>query len=264
MHAVYRVTARNTAADSENKIHEDEVARRHGFAGGLVPGVTTWAYLCRPVAETFGLPWVERGTMSARFVHPVYDGELLEIGAADLGGTGLELTATNPEGEVCAVGTAGLPPKPAAPPAVEDYQRVELPSTRPAASHESLAVGTMLGTLEVGFHADRASEYLAMVDDDLPLWTAERVAHPGWLVLFANRVLVANVELGPWVHITSEAHHLGAVRDGDRVEVRPRVTGLRERKGNEIVELDILYVVDDDRPVMRLLHSAIWRMADRG
>ena len=35
----YRVKARNTSADSENKIHDDAVARQYGFRGALVPGV---------------------------------------------------------------------------------------------------------------------------------------------------------------------------------------------------------------------------------
>jgi len=30
----YLVRARNAAAASENKIHDDDVARRYGFAGG--------------------------------------------------------------------------------------------------------------------------------------------------------------------------------------------------------------------------------------
>jgi hypothetical protein len=35
----YRVQAYNTSKQSENKIHDDAVARRFGFSGGLVPGV---------------------------------------------------------------------------------------------------------------------------------------------------------------------------------------------------------------------------------
>ena len=35
----YRVSAYNTARQSENKMHDDTVARRFGFSGGLVPGV---------------------------------------------------------------------------------------------------------------------------------------------------------------------------------------------------------------------------------
>ena len=37
--ATYWIRARNTAADSTNKIHDDEVARSYGFAGGLVAQV---------------------------------------------------------------------------------------------------------------------------------------------------------------------------------------------------------------------------------
>ena len=48
----YRVSAYNTAQQSENKIHDDAVARRFGFSGGLVPGVDVMAYMMHlPVAK---------------------------------------------------------------------------------------------------------------------------------------------------------------------------------------------------------------------
>jgi hypothetical protein len=37
----HRVVARNSATESENRIHADGVARKYGFKGSLVPGVTT-------------------------------------------------------------------------------------------------------------------------------------------------------------------------------------------------------------------------------
>ena len=53
----YRVEAFNTAKASENKIHDDEVARRFGFGGGLVPGVDVYAYMAHlPVAQIS--PWL--------------------------------------------------------------------------------------------------------------------------------------------------------------------------------------------------------------
>jgi len=51
---VYRVRAHNAATESENKIHHDDVAQRHGFRGGLVPGVTVYAYMTHPVVALFG------------------------------------------------------------------------------------------------------------------------------------------------------------------------------------------------------------------
>ena len=49
----YRVSAHNTSKLSENKIHDDTVARRFGFSGGLVPGVDVMAYMMHlPVAQS--------------------------------------------------------------------------------------------------------------------------------------------------------------------------------------------------------------------
>ena len=43
--STWSATALNTAPDSENRIHSDELAKEYGFEGGLVPGVTISAYL---------------------------------------------------------------------------------------------------------------------------------------------------------------------------------------------------------------------------
>ncbi len=63
----YDVVAFNSATASSNKIHDDEVAQRLGFRGGLVPGVDVYAYLTHPPAAAWGIDWLERGTMQARF-----------------------------------------------------------------------------------------------------------------------------------------------------------------------------------------------------
>ena len=48
----YRISAYNTAKLSENKMHDDTVAKRFGFSGGLVPGVDVMAYMMHlPVAK---------------------------------------------------------------------------------------------------------------------------------------------------------------------------------------------------------------------
>jgi len=48
----YEVSAFNTAVASENKIHDDSIARQFGFRGGLVPGVEVYAYMAHmPVAR---------------------------------------------------------------------------------------------------------------------------------------------------------------------------------------------------------------------
>jgi hypothetical protein len=50
----YSVVAYNTAKLSENKMHDDQVARRFGFSGGLVPGVDVMAYMIPPASQEMG------------------------------------------------------------------------------------------------------------------------------------------------------------------------------------------------------------------
>src|SRR6266436_6686771 len=72
---IYRVRARNTSADSDNKIHDVSVAASYGFRDGLVPGVTVYAYMTVPLVERFGLDWLARGSMQIKFHQPFYDGD---------------------------------------------------------------------------------------------------------------------------------------------------------------------------------------------
>jgi acyl dehydratase len=253
----YRVRAHNPATASENRIHADEVAREHGFRGGLVPGVVTWAYLARPVVERLGRTWLESGEMAARFAQPVYEDDEVAIAADGEGDGRLTLTATNALGVVCATGSAALPTATSSDPL--PLPRRPLPEERPPASDDTLAVGTALGTFEATFRADHAPAYLADIRDDLALWR-EGIAHPGWLLSLANYALSANVRLGPWVHTASTVRHRAVVGDGDHVEVRGRVADRYARKGHELVELDLVYVVDD-RAVWEVRHTAIWRLA---
>ena len=49
----YRVRAFNNASDSTNLIHADEHARRYGYRGGLVPGVSIFAYMSRSLVQHY-------------------------------------------------------------------------------------------------------------------------------------------------------------------------------------------------------------------
>ena len=253
----YELRANNTAVASENKMHDDAVARTYGFAGGLVPGVDVYAYMTHVAAERWGLPWLERGTMSGRFLQPVYDGDPVTVAMGDDGSIELR----DSRGELCASGSAALPDEPAPvppPEAVPPANRRPSRRDRPPASPETLAVGTVLGTLEFGFHAEKAGDYLADVGETLPLYRDAGVAHPGWLLRTANLVLVEHVVLGPWIHVSSAVTHHGLVRDGAHLETRARVTDLFERKGHRFVALDVL-IVADGAAVMRVDHTAIYQ-----
>src|SRR3954464_14908328 len=103
----YRVSAYNTAKLSENKMHDDTVAKRFGFSGGLVPGVDVMAYMMHLPVATWGRAFLERGLIEARFVKPVYDGELAEVTGEERGGV-LSIEVAS-RGQLCATGTASIP-----------------------------------------------------------------------------------------------------------------------------------------------------------
>ena len=254
--AMREVSAYNTAAASDNKIHDDAVARRFGFRGGLVPGVEVYAYMAHMPVARWGRAWLETGYAECRFWKPVYDGALARITAAE--DNGALTIAVESGGERCATGQASIPAQPpillvgdAVPPA-------EPPGDRPPASEESLTPGRALGIAP--FTIDRAMllDYLAEIRETEPIYRAEGLVHPGQILRLANMALVQNVVLGPWIHVGSKVNHLAAVHIGQRLTMRSRITSNVVSKGHAIVEFDAV-VAADDRDVAQLTHTAIWR-----
>jgi hypothetical protein len=244
------IEAYNTATDSTNRMHDDTVARTFGFRGGLVPGVDVWAYMTQPCIDRWGERFVTGSTMDARFVSPVYDGELVEVRLDDDGA----LTVTGPDGTLRATGTASLDEALPAPVPVAAAPR---PDPVPPVTAALLAPGTVLGTLAMRFQRGPAALYLADVRDDHDVYAAGSLCHPGFLARQANSVLHLNVELGPWIHVGTRAHHRGLVHDGDQLEVRGRVAAEYERKGHRFVDLDV-EITANGVAVWSAFHTAIW------
>ena len=257
----YEVVAHNTATLSDNKIHDDEVARRFGFTGGLVPGVDVYAYLTHPPAEAWGLDWLAHGSMRGRFLTPVYEGEEVTVDMVEHterdGGPHVKLELRNAAGELCAIGEAGLPDALEAPPAAL-WPDVSLAKAPPPASPLALPVGTSFGLPSHGFHAAKAGEYLDDVRETLDLYRDAAVAHPGWLLRDANFVLAQNVRLGPWIHVESVTRHHALVHDGQVVRARALVTREWEHKRHRFVELDVA-VLADGEVAHRITHTAIYQ-----
>ena len=255
----YRVRAHNTALAVENKIHDDVVARRLGFRGGLVPGVDVYAYLTHPIVARWGREWLDRGAVTVRFLKPVYDGEDVAVVGVPQDGAALAVEVRNPDADLCATARATLPPAAPSPPELCTYPLAALPAQRPPASPDSLVPGTLLGSLASGFHAERAPEYLTDVRETLPIYREQRIAHPGYLLRNANYILAANVALGPWIHVGSDVQHYAVAADGDRISTRGRIASVSEKKGHRFVELDILMVANDARPLVHVHHIAIYQ-----
>ena len=89
------------------------------------------------------------------------------------------------------------------------------------------------------------------------MYRDEKIAHPGWLLRRANRILSRNVEMGPWMHVESTVQQLDLVYDGEAVSTKGRVTDVFERGGHRFVTIDVV-VFASDRPAVHVEHTAIY------
>ena len=118
----HEVSAYNLSAASENKIHDDSVAKKFGFEGGLVPGVEVYAYMTHLPVTHFGPDWLTRGGAEARLRKPVYDGRQA-VAAATIEADGALAMTVKMDDLLCATGRADMPLE-MAPPPVDDILAV--------------------------------------------------------------------------------------------------------------------------------------------
>jgi len=256
--APYRIVAFNTAHASENKIHDDATARRFGFSGGLVPGVDVYGYMTHMPVEHWGRSWLERGTADCRLYKPVYHGDEAVVTATGASGS-LEITLES-RGARCATGIAGLPSVAPSPPDVAAFRAVPQRRDRAPADERSVAVGTWLGLDPYPVTREMAEQYLAASSETAPIYAAENLVHPREILRACNFVLSRNVLFGPWIHTGSRIQNYAAVPVGALLSARAVVTANLERKGHQFVEIDALVLSNDERPVARVAHVAIYRL----
>jgi hypothetical protein len=253
----YSVQAFNTAKASENKIHDDEVAKKFGFGGGLVPGAIVYAYMTHLPLERWGRAWLERGTAECRFSKPVYDGDRVSVTAIERDGM-LDIRLEC-RGVVCATGSAALPDAAPSPPSLAEFRDVPQHPNRPPADERSLAVGTWLGIEPLVVTPELIAQYVSDVRETSPLYVNEGLLHPVLVPHIGNFALNRNVTLGPWMHVGSKIQHLAAARLGDSLTVRAKVTANYEHKGHLFVDLDALIVANNSTPIVRTGHISIYR-----
>jgi acyl dehydratase len=252
----YRVEAYNSAKQSENKMHDDSVARRFGFSGGLVPGVDVMAYIMHVPITRWGRDFLSRGLIETRFIKPVYDGETAEVEATEHEGVlTIELFS---RGELCATGTASLP---VSAPAfsLDDYLAVPAVPERHPVGPATFELGKWLGTTPRRWVGQSAADYLAEIRETDALFAHDGLGHPGLLQRVMNRVLVDNTILGPWIHVGSRMQLLAPSRSGDEITARAKVIANYEKKGHRFVELDALVVANGSTPIAHCHHTAIYQ-----
>jgi hypothetical protein len=260
----YRVKASSHESGSVNLIYDDEHARRHGFRAGLVPGVSLYAYVSRSLIEFFGIEWLERGSAEIRFVRPVYDGEEIRVtgslsSIAKDGTVAVLFEAANPQGASCADGTARLAgTAPESEPRLENYAAGKGKLGRPI-SLELLKIGQPLNPIQSDVtHAQHWEYCQKMVKDHHSIY--RRLLHPGWLATQADRILAANFDLPPWIHVSSSVQKYQSHAPGCAVQTRGRIKDRFERKGHHFAVVDV-GVFCEGRCLETNLQTIIFRIA---
>jgi hypothetical protein len=256
--STYQVSAYNVSHASENKIHDDTVAKQFGFVGGLVPGVEVYAYMTHAAVARWGRDWLEAGEIECRFQKPVYDGRIATVTASTTP-DGMALRVTSESSE-CASGHARMLPRQEAPRLADlTFRAPPVPESRPPADEASLAAGTPLCIAPTVIDKAAAAEYLRDVREAQTLYAREGLVHPGQILRLANAALKDNVLLPPWVHVGSRVRNHGLARVGARLEANGVVVANYERKGHRLVDMDVI-VAADGATVARILHTAIYRL----
>ncbi len=253
----YEVRAYNTAKASENKIHDDATARRFGFKGGFVGGVSVYGYMSHQPLQRWGRAWLERGTGEAKFAKPVYDNEIAEVIATDAA-DGMAITVES-QGVLCATGRAALPTGLPPAPSLADYKAVAARVERLPANEQTLPVNDWLGMNPLSITPAFLAQDLQDSRESNPIYARENILHPGTVLRCCNWALGHNVILPAWIHMGSTIRNLGLAQVGDTLNVRARITRNYEHKGHKWVELDCLVVANEIKPIIHATHIAIYR-----
>jgi hypothetical protein len=260
----YQVVAYNYAHDSENKIHDDETAARYGFKGGLVPGVADYGYLSRAALQTWGEAWMRGGSMEAKFIKPIYHGEMATaIASSDDDPNHLTLSLQNPDGVSCAVGQAHLRCG-VQTPRISDYPHHAplAPSERALPAIETFTPGRTLGAIDYTHDTQQARDLSqSLFVEALPCTDGQEIWHPALCLSYANQIVKANLQLGAWVHTASHVDYFDQPRQGEQLSLRGSVAATYDKRGHVVTELDLAMFADAQRALVKIRHSAIIRLA---
>jgi hypothetical protein len=240
----------------ENRVHDDDVAQLFGFAAGLVPGVDIYAYMTQAPVRRWGRAFLERGTITCRFLKPIYDREVVRVTAEETA-DGLDLKLET-RGELCATGRASLPVACAPLPAWDSFAALDPRPYKLPADESSLGVGDWLGSYAFQTPAEWAVGFLEDMREREALYANEWLIHPGQLLRMMNWAVIDNVLLVPWLFLGSTVHHLNVAPVGEPLGVRALITGNYERKGHRFVDLEGV-VLSAGRPVAHVLHTVIYQ-----
>lgn len=266
----WQAEAFNEVPHSENKIHSDEIAKAHGFTGGLVPGVTVSAYLIHPAIQAWGMDWLTRGRAHVVVKKPLYDHDSFDVkvtavDAEKRGGSRYDATLCNDDGVLCAEGWAELPAGPSEPPDFRGDPRRDRGMERETVSREVLERLRAEGMMAVRSRWSSDVELTRYTRDADEMAGpcapgAGGYANPGFVLGLTNWALAANVYLPAWLHLQTEHQNYSAIARDSELVTELQIVDLFERKGHEFVDVELGTFLIDETPVASCRLRAIYKL----
>jgi hypothetical protein len=256
--APHVVHAENFATASENRIHSDEIAKKYGFHGALVPGVTVYGYLTHPLVEQFGTQWLGHSVADLRLLKPTYDGERVRVEMREAM-DGYVVEAFDEDGQLLATLTSAMPQTL---PETEDLALLDGSIKHPERveiSWGNVSENEVFAPWTVTLSAEENSNYTLQAKDEIECYSD--VVHPHYLLSLANTALMQEYVMPAWIHVGSESRHRALLNTGDTITVRPVTLAKWQKKGHEFIRLYVTFWRDDELTT-DILHTAIFKVAE--
>ena len=249
--------------EGAGSIHDDSIAREQGFAGALVPGIVTTAYALPVLYQCWGDDWIDRGSVSARYRRPVFDGDTVAISFEfDSGDNGEHATfEAKRQDEACVVGEASLP-----------VGRIQLDIDHlagPALPAPDQPVLVERGKLRIGQELysepfELTPETLEALNRHIDLkpgdWPADRVHPFVYLLVAAMHQQVGTKFTSPGIHYAARLQMIEAAKCGDTLETTGKIVDVYERNGNHYFEAEQLIRTVEGRNVALSRNTVIYEI----
>ena len=255
----------NTAPDSENKIHGDELAKEYGFEGGLVPGVTISAYLIHPVIELWGEEWLEKGFANCRITSPLYDNENFEVTLDTIKDNHINTSLIRSNEVLSANAEVSITRELPEPPLLRKDKLVETDFVAPQATKEVWEDLKEGGCRAFKFYWGGKDPLLYLRDENL----LPKLLQPSegglsnlcFLLGCSNWILSGNAYMNPWVHLQTVSQNFRSVPFGTTLISEMSVNETYEKKGHEFVDVNVnLFDEKDEGCVMSINLIAIYKL----
>ncbi|MEM7099288.1 MAG: hypothetical protein AAF541_13580 [Pseudomonadota bacterium] len=255
--STYEVTAKNYSESSENRIHSDEIARKFGFKGALVPGVAVYGHLTYPLVHANGEAWLGHSVNTLRLHKPAYDGDNLTL-AIEQDGDQQTVSCHNPDGTLLATVISQQPqviPK-------GDFTHLldaeyKIPE-RILIEWDSVKLEQPFAPWQLTITPEENQRYTNEVSDNQTIFS--QYAHPHFLCSIANTALTNEYVMPTWIHVGTETRHHLPVMVNDETTIKSVPIEKWENKGHQFIKLYVS-IWRNNELTTDMLHTAIFKVA---